>query len=152
VTSPVETVPNCAGAPNAAAKAVRYVNPDSMFDAASYSKAVMLPPGAQLVLISGTIPVDRQYAVQGDDIKDQTKTALVNLCRVMEATGVTKRDVVKLGVTYVHRDPTDPFRIAEELTDFFGRDEMPATTMAGVSFIVADKIRVQVEATAVLDK
>jgi enamine deaminase RidA (YjgF/YER057c/UK114 family) len=38
--------------------------------------------------------------------------------------------------------------LAEELHEFFDRDEMPATTMASAPYIVTNDIRVQIEASA----
>jgi enamine deaminase RidA (YjgF/YER057c/UK114 family) len=68
----------------------------------------------------------------------------------MKPAGVTKNDIVKLGVNVVYKGNTDSFIVAEELQNFFERDEMPATTMAGSPFIIADGILVQIEATAVV--
>ena len=148
----VSTAPDCSNIkPSAASHQVKYVNPESMFETQSYSMATVIPATAKLVYISGQIPVNIQYSITGTDLISQVKAAMDNLCRVMQAGGISKQDIIKLGITYVNKDASDPFQIAEQMSAFFGRDQMPATTMVGVDFLITDKIRFQVEATAVID-
>jgi enamine deaminase RidA (YjgF/YER057c/UK114 family) len=128
-----------------------YVNPDGLFEVDTYSKAVVVPNSGKTVYLSGMIPLDKAFniVVKGD-LRAQIKQVLKNLDVVMQAAGVTKNDIVKLGVNIVYKGNTDSFIVAEELQDFFDRDEMPATTMTGAPFIVADGILIQIEATAVV--
>jgi enamine deaminase RidA (YjgF/YER057c/UK114 family) len=144
--------PDCSKIPASKVAAdVKYVNPETMFETQSYSESVIVPPNAHLVLISGQIPVNLQFSVIGNDLGGQVKAALDNLCRVMQDRHISKTDIVRLGVSYVHKDAADPFTIAEQLSAFFRREEMPATTMVGVSFLITNQIRVQIEATAITD-
>lgn len=128
---------------------VRHVNPESLFESDAYSSAVVVPPGPATVHISGQIPVSASYEVLGDDLRGQVGVALDNLCEALAAAGVSADDVIRLNVQYVYETPRDPFVISEELKAFFAREDMPATTMAGVSHLIVDGIRVQVDAVAV---
>ncbi len=135
-------------APKKSSKEVGYINPDSLFESSTYSFAASVPSTGTTVYFAGQIPVDTQYAVQGKTLVEQLHVVLKNLCLAMRDAGVTTADVFKIGVTYVHKDAADPFVLAEELAEFFERDEMPVTTMMTAPFLVVDTIRVQVEATA----
>ena len=69
----------------------------------------------------------------------------------LKAAGITKNDVVKINVGVVSKEARDSFIVSEELMMYFARPEMPATTMSGMPYIVADGILVQVDATAVTE-
>jgi enamine deaminase RidA (YjgF/YER057c/UK114 family) len=144
---PARRVPKPVEAPGLAT----YINPDSLFEVDTYSKAAVVPNTGKTVYFSGSIPLDKAFNVIGKgDLRLQTRQCLKNLELVMKPAGVTKNDIVKLGVNVVYKGNTDSFIVAEELQNFFERDEMPATTMAGSPFIIADGILVQIEATAVV--
>jgi enamine deaminase RidA (YjgF/YER057c/UK114 family) len=132
------------------ASKVRYVNAEELFDTAAYSAAAIVPGGSKLVLISGQIPIGRTFELLGEDLFQQTQGALRNLCHAMRAAGVSGDDIVRLRVSYVHQNPGDPFLISEQIHAFLGRERMPATTMVGVTYIIAEGIRVQVDAEAVV--
>jgi len=132
------------------ARKVRYVNSEALFDTGAYSAAAIVPGGSKLVLISGQIPIGPTFELVGEDLFQQTQAALRNLCHAMRAAGVSGEDIVRLRVSYVHQQPSDPFLISEQINAFLGRKQMPATTMVGVSHIIAEGIRVQVDAEAVV--
>ncbi|TWB12397.1 enamine deaminase RidA (YjgF/YER057c/UK114 family) [Nitrospirillum amazonense] len=148
----VGNMPDCAHIkPSNASQKIKYLNPETLFETQSYSIAASAPLSGKIVFISGQIPVDIQYGVVADDLVGQVKAALDNLCRVLQAGQISKDDIIKIGITYVHKDASDPFAIAEQMSAFFGREQMPVTTMMGVDFLITDKIRFQIEATAVTD-
>jgi enamine deaminase RidA (YjgF/YER057c/UK114 family) len=144
---PPATRPARAAAPGP--DAVRYINPEGLFESDTYSKAVSVPSRGRTVFFSGEIPVDAEFNVVGrGDLRTQTKAVLKNLGIAMAAAKVGKGDVVKLSVMIVYSNPRDTFIVAEELKNFFDRENMPATTMVGVPFIVAEGISIQIEAVA----
>jgi len=127
-----------------------YVNPNTVSEIDTYSKAAVVLNSGKTVYFSGSIPLDKAFNVIGKgDLRAQTKQCLKNLELVMKAANVTKEDVVKLGVNIVYKGNTDSFVVSEELQNFFERDEMPATTMTGAPYLIADGILVQIEAIAV---
>ncbi|HEY6390518.1 MAG TPA: RidA family protein [Bryobacteraceae bacterium] len=149
---PAETPPARKPKPRPAATGLAtYINPDALFEVDTYSKAAVVPNTGKTVYFSGSIPLDKAFNIVGkDDLRAQTKQCLKNLEIVMKAANVTKNDIVKLGVNIVYKGNTDSFIVAEELQNFFERDEMPATTMAGAPFLIANGVLVQIEAMAVI--
>jgi len=129
---------------------VSYFFPEKLAQVDTYSVGAVMPTNGRMVVFSGQIPIDDQYAVQGATLTEQLYTSLKNLCVAMEDAGVTTADVFHVGVTYVHKDKSDPFVLAEELRDFFGREQPPTATMMSVPVLINEQMRVQIEATAYL--
>lgn len=131
---------------------VEYLNPDTHFDSPAFSQIAVVANRGKTFYISGQIPVDAKFELLAkDDLRGQTKAVLNNLDMALKAAGITRNDVVKINVGVVSKEARDSFIVSEELMMFFARPEMPATTMSGMPYIVADGILVQVDATAVTD-
>lgn len=129
---------------------VKYLNPDTHFDSPAFSQIAIVENRGRTFYISGQIPVDAKFElIAKDDLRGQTKAVLNNLDMALKAAGITKNDVVKINVGVVSKEARDSFIVSEELMMYFARPEMPATTMSGMPYIVADGILVQVDATAV---
>jgi len=151
--APAATKPPAAPSGDAAGKTplVNYLNPDTLMQSDAYSKVAVVNTPSRTVYFSGAIPVDKSYNIVGrDDLREQVKQSLKNLALVMEAAGVSKKDIVKLTVNIVYKDNRDTFTVSEELVSFFERDDPPTTTIAGSPFIIADGILVQIDAIGVL--
>jgi enamine deaminase RidA (YjgF/YER057c/UK114 family) len=138
--------------PGQSSPSIEYSFPARLAQVDTYSVSAAVPADATIVYFAGQIPIDDQYAVQGKTLTEQLFIALRNLCVAMEDRGVTTADVFKITVTYVHKDAADPFVLAEEVRDFFEREQPPVTTMLATTMLITDQIRVQVEATALLPK
>lgn len=66
--------------------------------AGPYSPVVETRPGARILVISGQAPVDRDGAVIGTTIEEQSRFTLANCRTQLEAAGVSLADVFKVTV------------------------------------------------------
>ncbi len=129
---------------------VEYLSPDTHFESEAYSQIAITRNSGKTYYISGQIPIDEEYnLLAADDLRGQTKAVLNNLDMALSAAGISKDDVVKTNVYIVSQDSRDSFLVAEELVAYFEREELPASTMTGVPFIVVDGVLVQIDAIAV---
>jgi 2-iminobutanoate/2-iminopropanoate deaminase len=103
---------------------------------------------ADLLFVSGCVPVDSEgKLVGGDDVVAQTRQALENVGRVLEAAGVTFADVAK--VTVYLTDVNDRPKINPVRREFFG-EARPASTLVEVSRLAIPGAKVEIEAVAVV--
>jgi len=101
-----------------------------------------------LLFVSGCVPVDSEgKLVGGGDVVAQTRQALENVGRVLEAAGVTFADVAK--VTVYLTDVDDRPRINPVRREFFG-ETRPASTLVEVSGLAIPGAKVEIEAVAVV--
>jgi 2-iminobutanoate/2-iminopropanoate deaminase len=101
-----------------------------------------------LLFVSGCVPVDSEgKLVGGGDVVAQTRQALENVGRVLEAAGVTFADVAK--VTVYLTDIDDRPRINPVRREFFG-ETRPASTLVEVSRLAIPGAKVEIEAVAVV--
>lgn len=69
----------------------------------SYSHAVEIPPGARVLHVAGQIGATPEGVVP-DDVEDQARLMFDNLRQVLEAAGMTLRDVVHVNYYIRHED------------------------------------------------
>jgi 2-iminobutanoate/2-iminopropanoate deaminase len=101
-----------------------------------------------LLFVSGCVSVDSEgKLVGGGDVVAQTRQALENVGRVLEAAGVTFADVAK--VTVYLTDVDDRPRINPVRREFFG-ETRPASTLVEVSRLAIPGAKVEIEAVAVV--
>ncbi|OLB25504.1 MAG: enamine deaminase RidA [Actinobacteria bacterium 13_2_20CM_68_14] len=101
-----------------------------------------------LLFVSGCVPVDSEgKLVGGGDVVAQTRQALENVGRVLEAAGMTFADVAK--VTVYLTDIDDRPRINPVRREFFG-ETRPASTLVEVSRLAIPGAKVEIEAVAVV--
>ncbi|WP_072150330.1 RidA family protein [Candidatus Kryptobacter tengchongensis] len=108
-----------------------------------YSQAVI---AGDFIFTAGQIPIDPKtnQVVQGD-IKEQTKQVLENLKAVLEASGATFDDVVK--VTVYMRDLNEFSAMNEIYSEYF-KNSPPARTTVEVSRLPRD-VKVEIDLIAV---
>jgi 2-iminobutanoate/2-iminopropanoate deaminase len=101
-----------------------------------------------LLFVSGCVPVDSEgKLVGGGDVVAQTRQALENVGRVLQAAGVTFADVAK--VTVYLTDVDDRPKINPVRRQFFG-ETRPASTLVEVSRLAIPGAKVEIEAVAVV--
>jgi len=101
-----------------------------------------------LLFVSGCVPVDSEgKLVGGGDVVAQTRQALENVGRVLEAAGVTFADIAK--VTLYLTDVDDRPKINPVRREFFG-ETRPASTLVEVSRLAIPGAKVEIEAVAVV--
>jgi 2-iminobutanoate/2-iminopropanoate deaminase len=101
-----------------------------------------------LLFVSGCVSLDEHgHVVGGGDVVAQARQVFANIGLVLEATGATFADVVKVTTFLVDID--DRARINPVRQEFFG-DARPASTLVEVSALVLPEFLIEVEAVAVV--
>ena len=97
--------------------------------------------------ISGTVGITSDGRIP-DDVVEQFEIAMTNLDGVLRAAGGEPRHVVKVQVFLT--DIADRAKINPVRERWFG-EHRPASTLVEVSALVDPRMRVEIEAEAVLD-
>jgi 2-iminobutanoate/2-iminopropanoate deaminase len=113
-----------------------------------WSQAIRVKAGSDLLFVSGLTSrtPDGQVFAEGD-ITAQTERVLENLTAILQASGASLDDVVKVGV-YV-RD-IDEFDAIHAVRRRFFTKPYPASTMVQVSRLVDDRSLIEIDAIAVV--
>jgi 2-iminobutanoate/2-iminopropanoate deaminase len=131
---------------------VRRINPDGVFKPATYSQAVIVE-GGRTIITSGIVAQNEQGEIVGKgDIRVQTEQALANVKKVLQASGATFADVVKLTYYVVHYTPEQLGAIREIRARYLDPNALPASTLVGVSALYHPDVLIEIEAIAVLRK
>jgi enamine deaminase RidA (YjgF/YER057c/UK114 family) len=129
------------------------VNPRSVFRSLEhgFSQAVAAS-GRRTLYVSGQVAWDAEKRrVGGPDLEAQARQAFLNLRTVVEAAGGTLADVVAVRIYVVDYRPQDAAAVTGAFRHAFPGDVKPASTWVGVTSLAHPDLRVEVEATAVLD-
>lgn len=135
--SPKTPPPQCGGSQMGAV--------DPMLNLVPYSPAVRVQASADLLFVSGQLPVDPEVGdIVLTDIVDQTRQALLNALAVVRNAGASPDDVVK--VTLFVRDLDRYAEINQVYVGIFGQSR-PARTTVEVARLPKDAL-VEVEVIA----
>jgi enamine deaminase RidA (YjgF/YER057c/UK114 family) len=116
----------------------------------AFSQGIIIPPGMRTLIIGGQNAVNKKGEVVGKgDIAAQTRQAVDNMIKVLEAAGGTLDNLVRVGLLL--RDDAD-------LRAGFGAwmakagqlKNPPTVTAAFVTRLAAPDYLIEIEATAVL--
>lgn len=103
--------------------------------------------------MSGQISLDGDGNLVGrGDLRAQTKQVFGNIRMILEATGGSFDDVVKLTHYVVGLKPEDRPVITEVRNTYVNQANPPASTMIGVPALVMEDLLIEVEAVAVVDE
>lgn len=98
-----------------------------------------------LLFVSGQVGVDPLTGcLSGDDIRAQTRQALLNIQSLVEAAGLTMAEVMKVGIFLT--DPDD-FAAMNEVYETFFAPPFPARATVGVR-LNDPRLRVEMDAIA----
>jgi enamine deaminase RidA (YjgF/YER057c/UK114 family) len=98
------------------------------------------------IFVSGMIAWDKERQIVGvGDIRTQTKQALGNLSAVLEASGASLKDVIK--INFYLSDIRDKQVVWEVRKELFG-GHRPASTLVAVSSLVDPVALLEVDAIA----
>lgn len=123
------------------------INPAGMAAPNGYSYAIKKT--GTPVFISGQVALDGAGKVVGEnDAAAQTEQVFQNLRTVVEASGGTLDDVVKL--TIFVTDPSYRPAVAAARLKYFTEGQYPASTYLVVSALAVPQLLVEVEAVAVV--
>jgi 2-iminobutanoate/2-iminopropanoate deaminase len=109
-----------------------------------------------LVFVSGATasplyhkhPHDPAEITPPDDIREQTRRVMENLKLVLDASGATFRDVVKVTKFLTRMEEQD--EVWAVMQEYFG-DHLPTSTTVEVSGLVVAGLRLEVEMIAALE-
>ena len=118
---------------------------ENIREAFKFSQAVV---AGDRVEVSGQVGVRLEDMHIGNEIREQARQAFTNLKMVLEAAGSSLPNVLHL--TLYTTDISESSTITEVLVEFFG-DRYPAQTMVQVSSLVLPQLRLEIQASAVLD-
>ena len=124
------------------------INPSNMAAPSGYSYAVK--KRGTPVFISGQVAIDAAGRLVGEgDIAAQTEQAFQNLRTVVEASGGSMDDIVKL--TIFVTDPSFRSAVVAARQGHFAAGAYPASTYLVVSALAVPQLLVEVEAVAMLE-
>jgi 2-iminobutanoate/2-iminopropanoate deaminase len=129
---------------------VKLTNPSALATPKGYSQAAVIDFGtAKMIIMSGQVALDQQgHLVGKDDLEKQTEQVFRNIQSIVEASGGTMDNIVKLGYFI-----TDVSKIAAVRTvrdKFINTDTPPASTLVQVSKLFRDDVLIEIEATAMI--
>ena len=121
-----------------------------------YAPLVKVRAGGTLLFISGAtaLPLYHQHPHQHDhldppdDVREQARLVMENLRQVLEAAGATFADVVRTDVFVTDMDDQDA--IGGVMESYF-RGDYPASTLVEVNQLVDRRLKLEVNAIAVVD-
>jgi enamine deaminase RidA (YjgF/YER057c/UK114 family) len=131
---------------------IEHIQPEGLFPSArfGFTQVVTSPPG-KLVFVSGQVAWDRDLTlVGGDDLATQAEKALENLRTALAAAGAQASDVTALRVYIVNYQAEDAAKLGAPFARFFDGLEPPASTWIGVQSLAAPGLRIEIEASAVV--
>jgi len=124
-----------------------YVNPRPV----GYSDAVIVT-GGRTIHISGQVPVDAKGNLVGKgDFKAQTVQVFENLKVVLEKSGASFSDVVKINMYVVNCKPEHVAIIREVRKSYLEQKNPPASTLVGVTSLVDPEFMLEIELVAVVE-
>ena len=126
----------------------RDVNPWEWSTRRGFSQAVEVSDAARVLFCSGQAAIGPDGPpVTVTAMDDQVQLALENVVSVLEAAGMSPRDVVK--VTLYTTDVDEFLSVyATHARAVFG-DNLPASTLVGVTRLAFPEMKVEIEVTAV---
>jgi enamine deaminase RidA (YjgF/YER057c/UK114 family) len=127
----------------------RFLVADGLAEPPSYSHVAVLPPGAQLVVTSGAVPVGPAGDVTAPgDHAGQAALAVRNLQVALEAAGSALESVVKITVYVATTDRDDLLAVWDVVVASPLSAAPVAATLLGVSLLGYPGQLVEIEALA----
>jgi enamine deaminase RidA (YjgF/YER057c/UK114 family) len=126
----------------------KLVNPPTMFTPWGYHHAVTLEGAAKFIFISGQVARDRDGKLIDGDLAAQARRCNENLIAVLAGVGATAADVVKITTYVVNLQPENRKTVLDIRDEFFGRDNLPASSLIGVAALAEAGRLIEIEAIA----
>jgi len=102
----------------------------------------------ETVFIAGQVGIDASGNIVGEDIGTQVKQSFENMKMVLQEAGASFSDVAKLNVYLTNIG--DLAKYSEIKATYF-TDGLPASTVVEVKNLARPELKVEVEATAVIE-
>ena len=114
-----------------------------------YSQAVVAT-GNKFIFIAGQVPEDARGKLIGKgDIEKQTRQVLKNIKTLVEHSGGTLADIVKITIFMVDTNPASYEVVGRLRREFFNGD-YPASTLVEVKRLASPDWLIEIEAWAVV--
>ncbi|NJC72971.1 RidA family protein [Planosporangium thailandense] len=111
-----------------------------------YSHVASIPPGCRLVWTSGQVPIDADGAPAAADWEAQTRLAMQNVGRALEAAGATWDDVFKLTIFVVDTSALGTVRAVRD--QFVNTTRPPTSSLVQVAGLFRPDMLIEIEAVA----
>src|SRR5699024_9943480 len=131
---------------------IERVNPESLLYWPQMAQ-VVVTSGQKLAFISGQTSTDKDFVVQHpNDLAAQSRYALQNLQRALEAVGSSPEQVVSSTVYIVDLDGERSQAFAEAMQDALEGEPFPqhATSLIGIKSLGSPELVVEISAVAVV--
>ena len=123
------------------------VNPWEWSKAFGFSQAVEVRGAERILICSGQTGISEDGSPpSSSDMGDQVKRAFENLGTVLQTTGLSASDVVR--VNYYTTDVDELIAVLGPLASEFFGENLPASTLLGVSRLAFPQLKIEIEATA----
>lgn len=130
---------------------VTHINPEGLPSNPAFTQAVKVAGATSLVFIGGQNGVDTDENLVADDVSAQTRQALENVKRAVEAAGGSIEGIVKWTIAV-----TDPASVQPGFAgfqEFWGeRPDPPAVSLYVIAGLANPAFLVEVEAVAVIPR
>ena len=130
------------------ANRIETLNPPGL-KVGNYSYAKKVNSNANLIFVSGCVPIHPQTGHKPDDIVNQTNLAMENLVRILEYSNSSVEDIVKCTAYLTDMTNYDAFNT--EYKKWFKTNDMPARVCVAVKELPFG-VKVEVEAIAIESK
>lgn len=130
-----------------------YLRPSNLYPTYGYSHAVIVEGPGKHIVLAGQVPFDMNNNVIGeDDFEAQVIAVFENLGGALAAAGATFADLIKL--VYYAVDFEEPLRapLAAIRDRYLSPENLPASVLIGVSALAVPGVRIEIEATAFVDR
>jgi enamine deaminase RidA (YjgF/YER057c/UK114 family) len=127
-------------------------NPSDLFDSKAFGfTQVVVSDGGKTVHCAGQTAWNSKLELIGPgDLAAQAKESFRNLGIALAAAAAAPADVVRVRVYIVDHKPDYLPIVGQAMVEFFGADNLPASTLIGVQSLAVPEFMIEVEATAVL--
>ena len=123
------------------------VNPWEWSKAFGFSQAVEVRGAERILICCGQTGIsDDGSPPSSSDMGDQVKRAFENLGTVLQTTGLSASDVVR--VNYYTTDVDELIAVLGPLASEFFGENLPASTLLGVARLAYPQLKIEIEATA----
>jgi len=131
---------------------VTFLNPATVAQPNGYSQLVRVDLGpATMLIMSGQVALDTQGKVVGPgDMEKQANQVFANIQHLVEASGGTMQQVVKL--SYYLLDISQIQAVRKVRDRYINLAAPPASTAVQVSKLFRDDLLLEIEATAIIPK
>jgi enamine deaminase RidA (YjgF/YER057c/UK114 family) len=128
-----------------------YLNPKALSKPGAYTHAVSVAAPAKLVYVSGQVSFAADGSIVGKgDMRAQSEQVFSNVTDALKAAGAAWSDVIKLNGYMVDMTAENVAAYREVRARFLKPEQLPASTLVGVTRLVQDELLLEVEAIAAL--